>query len=202
MRLGIDVDGVLADFNNSFIDRVVQVCKRDLFPLRPFEIPTWDYPQHYGYTDAEIERVWADIKKDPFFWETLPTYPETAQALHDLQKRATMFRDEIYFITSREGKWPKIQTERWLRAKNILNISTQDEFRPTVLVSSDKGACADALELDFYIDDKWSNCTDVAMNRSTGVYMVDRPWNREYHSKNVWKISIVPTVLDMLKELR
>ena len=53
MRIGFDVDGVLADFNKRFIERVIAITGRDLFPPRPFDIPTWNYPEHYGYTAEE-----------------------------------------------------------------------------------------------------------------------------------------------------
>ena len=36
MVIGLDVDGVLADFNTPFIARIIQVTGRDLFPPRPF----------------------------------------------------------------------------------------------------------------------------------------------------------------------
>ncbi len=50
LKIGVDVDWVLANFNDSFIERVIKVTGEDKFPPRPFDITTWDYPQVYGYS--------------------------------------------------------------------------------------------------------------------------------------------------------
>ncbi len=169
MRIGIDVDGVLADFNRSFIERVITVSGKDLFPPRPFDIPTWDYPEHYGYTPEETKIVWESIVADPTFWASLSPYPDTADFLSPLANRA----DDVYFITSRPGTRSKAQTERWLRMHGY-------HSRPTVMISSKKGLCAEALDLDFYLDDRDHNCYDVWDRRSpkTLVALMDRPWNK------------------------
>ncbi len=171
MKLGIDVDGVLADFNTAFIERIIAITGKDLFPPRPFDIPVWDYPQYYGYTEAEISAVWARIKADSYFWARLPVYPDTHDVLKLLARRYS--GDDIYFITSRPGIYAKQQTETWLRIHECYD-------RPTVLISGAKGLCADALGLDKYIDDHWENCVDVARLGTTQTYLLSRPWNAEY----------------------
>lgn len=169
MILGIDCDGVLADFNSAFIDRVIAVTGRDLFPPRPFDIPTWNYPEWYSYTRQEVSDVWEDIKRDPLFWATLPVYPDTTQALRRLETLAYNGAD-VYFITARPGVRAKAQTEEWLQA------SGYSHQLPTVLVASEKGLCATALGLDVYLDDRWENAVDVAYT-PTRTFLLNRPWN-------------------------
>lgn len=166
--IGVDVDGVLANFNTAFIDLIVNVTKRDLFPPRPFDIPTWDYPEHYGYSLEEMINVWALIKESPMFWATLPMYHETPAAasyLRDLMDNG----DDVYFVTNRPGLTAKVQTERWLRRLKLW---------PTVLISSAKAACARALKFDTYIDDRWENAVSVATTDTQSV-LLNRPWNRD-----------------------
>lgn len=170
--LGIDVDGVLADFNSTFIDRIIAVTGKDLFPPRPFDIPVWDYPEHYKYTKAETSAVWESIKSDDHFWETLPAYPDTEQTLTRLSGLDDNGYD-IYFITSRPGKDAKHQTEAWLRHHGFL-------ARPTVLLSGAKGLCAEALTLDKYIDDRWENCVDAQRFTGCETFLLTRPWNIQH----------------------
>lgn len=173
--IGLDVDGVLADFNESFIDRVIAVTGRDLFPPRPFDIPTWAYPEYYGYTAQENEKVWTSIEQDDSFWYDLNAYPDGEVVSKYLADRLLRHDDDLYFITSRPGLRAKSQTEQWL-------IDELNVFG-TVLISSAKGLCAKALKLDVYIDDRWENAVDVASNTNTKAVLMNRPWNTAYDER-------------------
>ncbi len=168
MRIGYDVDGVLADFNAAYINLVAAKTGKDLFPNRPFEITTWDYPESYGYTKEDMTRVWAHIAESDSFWKNLVAYPGVYGYLSLRIKQS----DDVYFVTSRPGSTAKAQTEYWLRSNGFRG-------EPTVLISSEKGEVCHALKLDAYIDDRVENCQDVA-NKSpeTLCVMLARPWNR------------------------
>jgi len=167
MRIGIDVDGVLADFNERFIERTIDVTGTDLFPPRPFDIPTWNYPEHYGYDHNQVSAVWESIKADREFWFGLSPYGWTREFLRRLRED-----DDVYFITNRPGLLTKTQTEDWLRLY-------EGPVLPTVLVSSMKGFCARALDLDAYIDDRDVNVVDVRIvSPKTRTFILGQPWNR------------------------
>lgn len=170
MRIGVDVDGVLADFNKTYIDRVIQVTGRDLFPARPFVIPCWDYPQHYGYTGAELSAVWSLIRKDTTFWRWLSVCDQTVPDAVRLLNFQTRAGDDAYFITSRPGLLAKRQTEQWLYDLGMDN--------PTVLICDQKGVAANALNLDCYIDDRPENC--CATDPYCRTYIQTRSWNLGY----------------------
>lgn len=165
---------MLADFNTGYIERVIAVTGKDLFPPRPFAIPTWNYPEHYGYTSEEVSAVWESIKQDRHFWRKLPPYSETIDVVTSLGYMA--MQDDVYFITARPGVATKEQTENWLLHYARM---TSGYFSPTVLISSRKGDCAKALNLDVYLDDRRENCDDVFDNYpSTQAYILDQPWNQ------------------------
>lgn len=169
--LGVDIDGVLADFNQAYIDLVIKVSGRDLFPPRPFDIPTWFYPEYYGYTDEEVKLAWKEIKNSHDFWWNLSPYAHTQSFIDDLWSLDL----PTYFITQRMGPRVKEQTEEWLVA--------QGAIFPTVLVSGGKGACCKVLDITHYIDDKTENCEDVRdYSPKTQAYMLKQPWNKEIHS--------------------
>jgi 5'(3')-deoxyribonucleotidase len=188
MRIGIDVDGVLADFNTSFIERVIQVTGKDLFPARPFDILVWDYPQSYGYTSKEVSAVWENIKADPTFWYSLAPYGDTLDALATIRDLANYH--DIYFITARPGIVAKQQTERWLRS-----MGGDPSWGPTVLISSDKLGCVKALGIELYIDDKTENCQSTQLACST--LLMSRPWNRKAE-----RLTRVNTLMDFLNVIR
>lgn len=206
MRIGFDVDGVLADFNAGLIERAIQVTGEDKFPPRPFAIPTWNYPQHYGYSAEQVSAVWEAIKGSETFWASLPSYDWTMAVL---DKLVTLRHDghDVYFITARPGCYAKLQTEDWLERYGFEG--------PTVLITAAKGSAAITLDLDTYIDDKPENIQDVAevLNNtrfvrkqevdSPAVYLLNQPWNTSftfqgYHRSPVKRID---NPMQMLNEI-
>jgi 5'(3')-deoxyribonucleotidase len=199
MRIGIDIDGVLADFNRDYINRCLQVTGRDLFPPRPFEITTWNYPESFGYSAQEVSAVWESIKTDPLFWYGLEAYPDAGESITQLAYLERVEGYEVYFITARPGVRVKQQTESWLKG-----LCAMPQYCPTVLISSHKGICAKALDLDAYIDDKDLNVYDVVQNTDARTFVMDRPWNRNikherYESgEYITRVSSVQQMLALL----
>jgi uncharacterized HAD superfamily protein len=191
MKIGVDVDGCLADFNAAFIDRVIEVTGIDKFPARPFDIPTWDYPQYYGYTEDEVAKVWDNIKGDELFWYKTNPYPDAIYAIQQLTELQVAEHD-IYFITNRMGKRVKLQTEAWL-------MTPRTGLLPTVLISADKAACCNGLKLDFYIDDKTENCEQVKKHTDTNVLMMKQPWNKDV--KGIPRIPNWEVFFESIKEV-
>lgn len=176
MRIGFDIDGVLADFNTSFIALVKEVTGKDLFPAGYWP-HTWDYPQAVGYTPEEVNAVWQAIKEGGVFWRDLGALPDLktlTQWLFETDPRPQgSGRHEFYFITSRMGKDVKLQTEDWLEEHTSIPGLT-------VLISSEKGALCKALKLDYYVDDRAENIADVVEKNGqvTQAYLIDQPWNQ------------------------
>lgn len=171
MVIGVDIDGVLADFNTNYIDLVREVTGRDLFPkgYTWADIETWSYPETFGYTDAEITKVWDHIAASRTFWRTLRPYASTYNFLYDLSG----LEHDVYFITSRIGKREQMQTMDWL-----IEFGWKTDHAPTVLISSKKGECCHALKVNLYIDDKNENCEDVVKQApDTECWMLAQPWN-------------------------
>lgn len=201
MIIGIDVDGVLADFNEEFVKRVVAVTGEDRWGNDPENRddfpPTWDYPEAYGYSENQLKKVWRDIKSDDLFWATLPPYSDTVDAVKALDGLRVAGHD-IYFVTSRPGVRAKWQTETWLMAHGMAV--------PTVIISGDKGQATRFLNLDIYIDDRLLNVNDVMRvvredGRRTRVYLASRPWNDrpawkdEYPPITEWDQQVDPAVV-------
>lgn len=177
MKIGIDIDGVLADFCSAYEALHVEVTGRNTFaPYGQEEGPvTWNWPVVYGYTKEETAEVWRRIKEHNGFNMGLTALPD-ARVLEKWwwEKRhgAREAREAIYFITARVGDTVKYQTERWMQ--EVLDYGS-----PTVIIASDKGAIAKALNLDIYIDDNWHNAFNTGtVSPTTQVYLVDRAYNR------------------------
>lgn len=195
MKIGFDVDGVLADFNKEYIQLFKDLTGKNLFPAEPFDIPCWDYPAHYGYTGEETGRVWGYIQRSANYWERLPEYEDTQTVM--VRISSLMKDHEVYFITDRKGPTAKHQTEKWLYERLPALFPA-----PTVLISKKKGVVARGLELDAYIDDRPDNVWDVRFERGLGtkLYVMDRPWNRDEKDKIPYTTRVT-SVIGMLQDL-
>jgi hypothetical protein len=152
MRIGLDIDGVLANFFTSYERAFIEITGRDRFghDRWPQYIPDdWNWPQNaFGYTQQEASAVWFYIKNTDDFWCRQSPLPGmfSARRLAD---------HELYFITDRPGKGAKRATELWLREYGPFE-------NPTVLISRNgKGPIVAGLGLELYIDDKVENIISV-----------------------------------------
>jgi uncharacterized HAD superfamily protein len=195
VKIGIDLDGVLVNFNNDYARLITELNPDISFPVNdPNWPPCWHYERAAGLTKAQESEVWRIITAPTsLFWQHLPEYPETREACLLLQEMRLQGH-ELYFITSRPGRTAKVQTERWLMSKGLIS--------PTVLVVSQmslKAPLEEGLELDAFIDDKPENCDDAVKARpEAAVFMPDRPYNRESNNPGVVRVKNIVEALRLL----
>lgn len=170
MTIGLDIDGVVANFYAAYEKRIKEVTGRDLFPATKVgseRFPQeWNWPQAAGYTGEEINRVWEDIKNDPHFWLSCQQLDSTA-FLHSLPQHAI-----TYFITDRPGVNVQGQSAEWLKAHGV-------NF-PNVIITQgrSKGPICKHLSVDVMIDDKWENVLSVMQSSpKTKAVLLARPYN-------------------------
>lgn len=177
-KFGIDLDGCLADFNRGYGQLLEKYGGKKLPDgwwslLTKGEFPTlWDWDKAAGYTSEERGKAWDEIKSTDFWFE-LDALPDAQEALELLDRLGV--DHEIYFLTHRQGKQCKQQTEDWLFGHGLVNTTA------TVLVTGDdKTPMIASLGLDFYCDDKPIHILRAADLQNTSAYLIDQPWNREY----------------------
>lgn len=172
--IGIDVDGVLADFVKGFNRLLVEVTGRDL--LGKHYVPTvWDWPTAAGYTPEEIAATTEEVRYTKAFWLCLDPYRDVGNAV---QRLLTSGHD-VYFITNRYGRTAKAQTEVWLDAQTYGHRTP-----PTVLVTPYKGLACQALGVTHYLDDNEDNCLEATV-AGARTFICDRPCNRSFSHRDV-----------------
>lgn len=179
LRIGFDVDGILADFNVPYRELVRKFSGINLPEISNTYPTTWNYALDAGMLPSDDKKLWAHIIQSPNFWYNLDPYPGVTPFLQWLSNLPNTA--DIYFITSRPGLTAKRQTEDWLETFGFCDQSEEECSFATVMISGSKGVLAKALDLTHYIDDRNENSLDVqSWSPSTKNYMLARPWNRPW----------------------
>jgi hypothetical protein len=187
MRIGCDLDGVLADLHPAFVE-----AARRLYPelgatvVLPADIgASPPDPEAHGTASSVGEaptiererpplsasqqgRVWRALCAVPDFWDTLA---ETeAGIVARLAGLAEERRWDVIFLTSRPrtaGRAVQRQSQHWL---DRLGFPLPSVF----VVHGSRGRIAEALDLDVVIDDRPENCLDVVLESKARAILVWR----------------------------
>ena len=110
LRLGIDVDGVVADFRAAFR----ALAERELGSGAP--------PREADLAKPQIDRLWRTVAATPNWWLDLPAYePDQIARLY---ARARQSRWEVFFMTSRPV------------SDGFANVASRPSCRPSRIPSS------------------------------------------------------------------
>ena len=191
LRLGIDIDGVLADFRNAFRETARECLRRDVGS---------DAGGESSLTHVDIDRVWNHIARRPNWWMTLRAYEPGAIA--DLYALARSHKWEVCFLTKRPasaGDSVQFQTQWWLEQQGF--------YLPAVItVPGSRGDLANALRLDLAIDDQFVNCAEIIGGGPTKALLMLRDPNPSMRQhaieRGVGVVSTLGETLPILQQLQ
>lgn len=170
MKIAIDIDGVLAEWNQPMWDLLAEKCA-----MRPFESvagpTTWHWFKQYGATEDAIAH--AKVRAGNFWMGTLPLHADANQGVRASLRELCLF-NEVSFVTARSSA--RSITVNWL----IQHFAIQ----PQVLMTPGRKAMAlVAMEPDVIIEDSADNLNDfVAAERDYKLppclkILIRRPYN-------------------------
>ncbi len=172
LRIACDFDGTLADLSSAY-RRVEERIQGDSDGM-----------------------VWDAIRNLDNFWTSLePLEPGVVRRFYDLARAG---RWEVFFVTQRPGtagESVQRQTQHWLMAQGF-------ETPSVVTLPGSRGKAAQALDLDFLIDDLPRNCVDVASDSRCRPLLVSRGDDPNVQDTAArFKITVVRSVADALDVL-
>ena len=164
LRLGFDVDGVMADFRAAFRETAARTTRRDVDD----GVADLSSQSASPLSADEIRRVWDQIAKTSNWWMEMNAYePEQIARLYALARAAGW---EVFFLTKRPrsaGDSVQFQTQWWLERHGF--------YLPSVLtVPGSRGEIANALRLDILVDDQLINCVEVVSASPTKAMLMQR----------------------------
>lgn len=162
LRLGIDLDGVVADFNEGW----TRLYNADYgTELHPDEVTMWNAPSeltHFG-SMSKFWRWAATCGEGASLFRVLNPYPESIEVLADLSRHHT-----IVIVTTKPA-YAVWDTFEWLAEHRVPTTE--------VHIVQDKTV----VDCDVYLDDGDHNLEElVAARPESTVCRFVRPWNRPH----------------------
>jgi deoxypyrimidine-specific 5' nucleotidase type C protein (NT5C) len=184
LRIGFDLDGVLADMDGALLHEAQTVfgdaAVRGMRPV-PDRVANTDG----GHPDAEAaigapsiaklemtprqrRRLWQHVAAIPDFWQSLREIePGSIARLAQLVAERQW---EVIFLTKRPqtaGATAQVQSQRWLESNGF-------SLPSLFVVQGSRGRIASALSLDVVVDDRPENCFDVVADSQAKAILVWR----------------------------
>ena len=188
LRLGFDIDGVLANFRAAFRTTAAKLVRGDVEDYDPDQSET-DSP----LSPNDVRRVWDHIAKTPNWWMEIDAYePEQIARLYGLTRAAGW---EVFFMTKRPpsaGDSVQFQTQWWIERFGF--------YLPSVLtVPGSRGDVANALRLDLIVDDQLINCVEVVSASPTKALLMQRTPDQAGRDHATSRgIGVVPSLADAI----
>jgi len=195
LRLGFDLDGVLADFRTAFLQEAAHVLGTNGIEGRGSAMPDFD-----SVSADESRQVWKSIVARPNWWIGLNAYePEQISRLYQLTRERKW---EISFLTTRiptAGDSVQFQSQTWLETLGF--------YMPAVVtVPGSRGEIANGLRLDVVIDDQLLNCLEVVGASQTKAMLMlqheaDAALERQATERGIAVVWRLEEVIDALPRL-
>ena len=195
MRIGVDLDDVIAVCAVPYLKRFAQEYKVDLPDDKEIG---WHLLREMDQRVSADERDRFRIKLyDGTFFSELDIYEDCPTVLEKLVQRG----QEIYFITARAER-RRMVTETWLREKRILDHAKAVHLKPVGDFRPDyprgrydaqgsaqyKVRLAQELGIDVFCEDDTLIAKALA-DAGIRVLLFDHPWNRDVRHERITRVS-------------
>ncbi len=166
MKLGFDIDGVIANFSQPLL----QIIKKNYgLTLTEKAITSFSLTHVLGITRAEETQLITDV-----LYKDLPIYPGAKETLERLSREG----HEIYLLTGRYGHLRDI-TQTWLKEKAV-------PFNELHLLEMGKKYQVNISGLAVIVEDSLDEALEWSARVQT-VLLFNHPYNQTLNVKNLTK---------------
>ena len=180
LKIGLDVDGVLADVIHTWLDYNNRMRK----PISKEEISEWDFWKKYQIDKYDF------YKELSLCWQTWYKIPSTEENLSTTTSVLSRI-GEVDIVTAREES-THTYVKSWLSSQKI----TYKNYVGVV-----KGLEKAKLNYDIFIDDSPINAKSM-LDAGKSVILYTQPWNLSFNDSRAKRIFQLKDVIHIIKALK
>ena len=177
MNIGIDIDGVLTDYQRSIIDYGTKMCIDEKWPI-DIDVTKYLELDTFNWNEEQSEKYWNRYMVEKYLIES-PVRTFAPEVIKKLKQEG----NKIYLITARtdeelpkehRGKMKQI-TKKWLKSKKI-------KYDKLMFETEKLQPC-----LENYIDVIIEDCPENIRNLSSQIKVIkfDCQYNKDVNNENV-----------------
>ena len=188
--VGLDIDGVIADFLPPFLEILAERVGKG--PIDPESIIDPSFISHPSIPNEAISDCMMEVSYNARFWQQLAPLPTARQwqTLNELSRAG-----RLVFLTHRyERDTYSIHevTCDWLKQHGVSD--------PVVyFTQKQKSKLVKKLKVELFVDDRHENCLDVAENTEAVVLMPHRSYNGSFSHPKVQRIQDLEELFSYLE---
>lgn len=179
LKIGLDVDGVLADVVHTWLDYNNKIRKT----ISKEEISEWDFWERYQIDKYDF------YKELSLCWQTWHKIPSTEENLSTTTS-ALSHVGEVDIVTAREES-THTYVKSWLSSQKI----TYKNY-----VGVLEGLEKTKLDYDIFIDDSPINAKSM-LNAGKTVILYTQPWNLNFNDTRVKRIYTLKDAISIIKSI-
>jgi len=179
LKIGLDVDGVLADVIHTWLDYNNKIRKA----ISKEEISEWDFWGRYQIDKYDF------YKELSLCWQTWHKIPSTEENLSTTTSTLSHV-GEVDIVTAREES-THTYVKSWLSSQKI----TYKNY-----VGVLEGLEKTKLDYDIFIDDSPINAKSM-LNAGKTVILYTQPWNLNFNDPRVKRIYTLKDAISIIKSI-
>lgn len=179
LRIGLDVDGVLADVIHTWLDLNNKIRSA----ISKEEISEWNFWERYGIDKYDF------YKELSLCWQTWHKIPSTEENLSATASNLSHL-GEVDIVTARE-KSTHTYVKSWLSSQKIIYKN---------YVGVPEGIEKTKLDYDIFIDDSPINAKSM-LDAGKSVILYNQPWNRSFNDPRAKRIFQLKDAIPIIKTL-
>lgn len=185
MRFGFDIDDTLINLREHAFQLYNKKLNQNIALEIFHSLNKVEIHEPFGMTAEEGSQMWNNSLEE-IYYTNCPPYPDAVEMIQQL----TDDGHEVFYITARPAEHGE-RTKTWLREQGF---PVKDENFHCGMKDQEKVAIIQALQLDYYFDDK-PDVLNTLADCQTKVYVKTQSYNKHltiprFSNWSEWKLLV------------